>query len=253
MLYHIIGYRRKVVKSNLRSVFSDWSSTQINQTEKSFYKNLAHVLIESACVFALDKKALMKRVNVINPEVLDQLAEQNISAMFLGGHIANWEWGGMATGNFSPMHNLAVYLPLKNKFFDKMMRKTRSRLTQIDTLVASRNLYKAVLNTPRPFQVYILADQSPSREHHHRVDFLGKSTAFFDGPAKMIHKLKLGAVYLETRRIRSGYYEVELYPLFHDGSSLSAEKITEMYVRKLEESILKNPSDWLWSHKRWKF
>ena len=29
-------------------------------------------------------------------------------------------------------------------------------------------------------------------------------------------------------------------------------EITEKYVNFLENDILKNPSQWIWSHKRWK-
>lgn len=253
LLYKLAGYRKKVVRKNLADAFSHLSESERQKIEVQFYHNLVDVLVESAMVFALSREKLLRRVKVLNPEVLQELAHDNVSALFLGGHIANWEWGGMATGNYSPMHNLAVYLPLKNKMVDKMMRQTRSRLTKIDSLVASRDLYRAMLKTPRPFQVYIIADQSPSREHHHRVSFLGRDTAFFDGPAKMCKKLKLGAVYLETRRTKSGYYEVELKLMFKDASQLSEEGITASYAAYLEQSIRKNPSDWLWSHKRWKF
>lgn len=253
MLYRAVGYRKKVVRKNLDDVFPDKASDEIRKIEKQFYHNLVDVIVESGMVFALSREKLLKRVTVLNPEVLQELADENVSALFLGGHIANWEWGGMATGNYSPMHNLAVYLPLKNKTVDRLMRQTRSRLTKVDSLVPSKELYRAMVKMPRPFQVYIIADQSPAREHHHRVDFLGRSTAFFDGPAKMVKKLKMGAVYLETRRIKSGYYEVELKVMFKDASFLSEEQITATYAKYLEDSISKNPSNWLWSHKRWKF
>jgi KDO2-lipid IV(A) lauroyltransferase len=171
----------------------------------------------------------------------------------MGGHVGNWEWGGMAVGNFSPMHNVAVYLPLKNKWADKMMRKTRSRLTKVDDLVASPRLYKTLSLCPRPFQVYILSDQSPPRNSFVRVPFLNIPTAFFAGTPKMIRKLGVGLVYLETVRVRSGFYEVRLTLLTEEGSRLTEVELTNLYAQALESSIIKAPSDWLWSHKRWKF
>lgn len=253
VLYHLLGYRKKVVRKNLLGVFPLKDKAELHSIEKRFYRNLCDVLVESAMVFGLSRKVLLNRVRVLNPEVLDSLAANNVSALFLAGHFGNWEWGGMAVGNFSPMYNLAVYLPLKNKWINGLMKETRSRLTKVDLLVPSHSLYKAMLTAIRPFQVYIIADQSPSREHHHRVPFLGRSTAFFNGPAKMCKKMKLGAVYLETKRIKSGFYEVELKPMFLDASLLSEEEITQHYAHFLEQSILNYPSDWLWSHKRWKF
>lgn len=252
-LFRIAGYRKRVVRANLRGSFPDWSGNELDRQVRLFYKNFSDVLVENAIIFAMGKKALYKRIRVLNPELFDEMARENISALCIGGHVANWEWGGMAIGNASPMHNVAVYLPLKNRYVDRVMRQTRSRLTKLDTLVPSRDIFKALLRAPRPFQTYIIADQSPSREHHHRVEFLGRSTAFFNGPAKMMKKMKLGAVYIETRRTKRGHYEVELKLMFKDPARLSEEEITAMYAGYLEQTIRNRPADWLWSHKRWKF
>lgn len=253
LMYRVTGYRKKVVSGNLNRCFPNKSEEEKAIQMKAFYRNLAHVLTESVVVFAIRKETLMRRTRVLNPELFDELAAEGVSALCISGHIANWEWGGIAIGNCSPMHNVAVYLPLKNKYADRVMRQTRTRLTKLDTLVPSREIFRALLKAPRPFQTYIVADQSPSREHHHRVPFLGQDTAFFNGPAKMAHKMKLGMLFIETRRVAAGRYEVELKLLFKDGSRLPEEEITRLYASHLEAAILKNPADWLWSHKRWKF
>lgn len=253
LLGRVFRYRRKVVRANIKSSFPDLSENERLHVELGFYKNLAHVIIESTLVFNLDKYKLAKRVKVKNPELMDELCSQNVSALFISGHSANWEWAGMALGNHSGMHNIAVYLPLSNVYIDGVMQKARRRITQINTLVSSRNVFKALLKAPRPFQTYIIADQSPSKQHHCRVQFLGRSTAFFNGPAKMAHKLKLGMVYVHTVRTGNGFYEVELKLLFTDSSRHTEEEITALFARELESTIQANPSDWLWSHKRWKF
>lgn len=253
LLYRVTGYRKKVVQANLQRCFPHQSSPERSRTIRAFYRNLAHVLVESVVVHAIRKETLMRRTKVLNPELFEELAREGVSALCISGHIANWEWGGIAIGNASPVHNVAVYLPLKNNYADRMMRQTRTRLTKLDTLVPSREIFRALVKAPRPFQTYIVADQSPSRDHHHRVPFLGQDTAFFNGPAKMAKKLKLGMIFIETRRIANGRYEVELKLMFKDAANLSEEEITARYAAHLEAAIRKNPSDWLWSHKRWKF
>lgn len=229
------------------------SNASIRLIEQDFYQNLAHVIVESALVFNLNRQKLDLRVKVLNPELFTEMAAHNVSALCIGGHIANWEWAGMSIGNASPMHNVAVYLPLSNRYFNSLMQKARYRITKLDSLVPSRDIFRSLLKAPRPFQTYIIADQSPSRENHHRVMFLGQSTAFFNGPAKMAKKLKIGMIYIEPRRIRNGFYEVELKLLFKDPLEFEEHEITALYAKHLENTILANPSDWLWSHKRWKF
>ena len=253
MLFRVTGYRKSVARENLQRCFPDRDADWQRKTLRAFYKNLSHVLVESLVVFAVSKKTLMKRAVVLNPEVFERMAREGVSALCIGGHVANWEWAGIAIGNASLMHNVAVYLPLKNKYADRIMRETRQRLTKLDTLVPSREIFRALAKAPRPSQTYIVADQSPSREHHHRVMFLGRDTAFFNGPAKMAKKLKLGMIYIEPRRVASGRYEIELKLMFTDASALTEEEITARYAAHLEETIRQNPADWLWSHKRWKF
>ncbi len=253
ILYRVFRYRLKVVRYNLGKSFPSVPAKLLAKYEYDFYRNFADVLVESVMSLFVSRSFLLSRVKVINPELLTHIYNRNISSFFLGGHISNWEWGGMAVGNYSHMYNLAVYLPLKNSWADKVMRKSRSRLTKVDALVASSRLFRALSVSPRPFQVYILSDQSPPKNSFVRVPFLNSPTAFFAGTPKMIRKLRTGLVYLETSRVRSGYYEVRLTLLSEDGSLLTEEDLTLLYAKALETSILKAPSDWLWSHKRWKF
>lgn len=253
LLYDVARYRRNVVIANLRRAFPKASVSDMREVESAFYRNLSDILVESAMSLFISRSFLQKRVKVINPELLLELHEKNKSTFFLGGHIGNWEWGGMAAGNFSSMHNVAVYLPLKNKWVDHLMRKVRKRLTKVDVLIPSSRLYRYLASSRIPFQVYILSDQSPPKNNFVRVPFFDVSTAFFSGTPRMIQKLSAAVVYLETRRIRSGHYEVRLSLLNENGASVSEESILKLYASSLESSIIENPSDWLWSHKRWKF
>ena len=66
--------------------------------------------------------------------------------------------------------------------------------------------------------------------------------------------LKTGfpVAFIYIKKIRRGYYEVEVLRLFDDVSGLAEHEITEKHVRILEVNIRKHPEQWLWTHKRWK-
>ena len=57
----------------MKSSFPGLSEKERLKIELDFYKSLAHVIIESALVFNLDKHKLTKRVKVKNPELLEEL------------------------------------------------------------------------------------------------------------------------------------------------------------------------------------
>ena len=52
--------------------------------------------------------------------------------------------------------------------------------------------------------------------------------------------------------MKRGFYELEFKLICEEPLSLEYGGITEKYVHFLEKDILNNPSQWIWSHKRWK-
>jgi KDO2-lipid IV(A) lauroyltransferase len=59
-------------------------------------------------------------------------------------------------------------------------------------------------------------------------------------------------IYVDIRKVKRGFYELELVTLTDNPDSLPDGEITRLYVQHLEKSILTEPAYWLWSHKRWK-
>ena len=62
----------------------------------------------------------------------------------------------------------------------------------------------------------------------------------------------LPVIYYTVNKVQRGYYELEFKLLCSEPLSLPYGELTEKYVNFLEKDILKEPSQWIWSHKRWK-
>jgi KDO2-lipid IV(A) lauroyltransferase len=101
---------------------------------------------------------------------------------------------------------------------------------------------------------YIMAaDQSPSNTKNVIwVDFLVRKTAFLHGPEKYASRYNFPVFFVDIQRVKRGYYELELILLSENPAELEHGELTRRYAEKLEEAILKQPENWLWSHKRWK-
>ena len=57
---------------------------------------------------------------------------------------------------------------------------------------------------------------------------------------------------MNVKRPKRGYYEVTPELLFLEPKDTADGEICEKFTKRLEEEIIKEPSTWLWSHKRWK-
>jgi Kdo2-lipid IVA lauroyltransferase/acyltransferase len=250
---YVIKYRREVVYQNLRNSFPEKSEKEINKIAKHFYKNLADLVFETFKSFKMKKEVLQKRVKFKNQEVIDQLYVDKKNVFATLGHCGNWEWVGNRIALFLQHEGAAIYKPIHDKFFDNYMIGIRQKYK--DTLMID---YKRVFRTlvslkQKLFTVFILSDQSPPRtELNYFVDFLSQKTAFYDGMEKVARTLNYAVIYLDIKRVSRGFYEVEIIPITHDAKNTKEDFITKEYIRLLEKSIISQPDNWLWSHRRWK-
>lgn len=84
------------------------------------------------------------------------------------------------------------------------------------------------------------------------MDFLNQQTPVLFGAEIMAHDLDYSVVFFATRKIKRGYYKMELSLVAEKPSNTSWGQITESHTNKLEKEIIDQPAYWLWSHKRWK-
>ena len=54
------------------------------------------------------------------------------------------------------------------------------------------------------------------------------------------------------KRVKRGYYSMEMFDVTDKPKELADNELTQLYASLMEDSIRKQPEDWLWSHKRWK-
>jgi KDO2-lipid IV(A) lauroyltransferase len=72
------------------------------------------------------------------------------------------------------------------------------------------------------------------------------------GPGKGAVKNNTAVVYVAFHKVKRGYYSFKAIPLVENGSDHTPEQLTILYRNALEETIRNNPSNYLWSHRRWR-
>ncbi len=252
ILFHIVGYRKKVVMDNLRNSFPEKSVKEIKQIARKFYRHFSDIIVESIKLFTISSVELRKRQFLTNPELPQRLFDEKKSLMLVTGHIGNWEWAGTVTPFFVPYRSMVIYQKLSNRFFNKKIMNTRGRFG-LD-LVRTKNV-KSYFETHKDelIMVVSVSDQSPSSANRsYWTTFLNQPTAVQIGAERNARQSNMAVVYADIKKIKRGYYETTLQLLFENAGQTKVGEITEKFTRIIEEKIREKPEYWLWSHRRWK-
>jgi KDO2-lipid IV(A) lauroyltransferase len=179
-------------------------------------------------------------------------ADQGLSVVVLTGHQCNWEWLLLSSSVECRYPIDAVYKPLHNSFMNSLIFKMRSRFGARP--LAMKDVFRSIIKNKTEIRVLaMVADQTPAGgEIQYFTKFLNRNSGFFVGADKIVKNTGYPVIFLDMKRVKRGYYEAKFYPLVPDADSQSEFPIIEEYAHLLEDSILKNPGDWLWSHRRWK-
>jgi KDO2-lipid IV(A) lauroyltransferase len=252
-LEHVLHYRQAVIYGNLVKSFPEKSAAELKKIQRAFYRNFSDTLMETFKSLRISKAEMQKRYRLRNPEVLQQLKEKNKGLILVMGHNTNFEWVAMGLPLVVPQECFAVYHPLKNKLYNQKVVEIREQFGL--KLFRMKETYPFMLNNATPAPLYLfMADQSPHKgKIKYRTPFLNQSTAVHLGVENLAKACNLAVVFINIYRVKRGYYEIEPKLLFEDVQETPRYTITKAHVAALEDLIKRDPANWLWSHKRWKY
>ena len=252
LIYHLIGYRKSVVVNNISNSFPDKSPQEIKRIASLFYQHLCDLIVETIKMFSISKEELIRRCKVRNPELLQQYFDQGKSIIIPGGHYANWEMTATATDIQIAHQAIGAYSPLKDRFMNDQIRKSRSRfglkLVPIQELKNFFSEYDGM-----PMAMIFGSDQSPRNvDKAYWTNFLNQDTGVMFGTEKYAHEYDYPVIYGKIDKLKRGYYEFEFILITDQPKSTRYGEISEAHTRILEKAIIDQPEYWLWSHRRWK-
>ena len=254
-MYHVVRYRRKVVRDNLVKSFPEKTPQEIKKIEKHFYRDFCDFFVESCKLLTVKPAALKKRVTVTNPEVMRELYEKKKSVFMAMHHSGNWEWLWKVMDEVSPHHPCAIYKKFKNHYFDDLVLYARTNHADVaDGLIEDKDTLRGLRARKGNLDaIYILSDQSPrGLKTDYWTEFLHRDTCWFTGLEKLAKIFDYPVVYVENVRVKRGHYRVTFKTITENPQQTEDGFIMEQYVRSIERFIHENPDNWLWSHRRWK-
>lgn len=253
IVYYIIGYRKKLVLNNLKLAFPEKSEKELLKLRKKSYSHFVDIFMEMIKTFTISKKVLDKHYKYTNIELLQELKKDGKSVILMSAHYANWEWI-IGMNSFLNYNAIAAFSKLSNPYFNNKIKKTREKFGV--TLLPSSKISAAMLyNYKHQIQsIYgLLSDQSPKlKGKTYWSSFLNVKVPIHTGGEMIAKKYDLNIVFLDTKKVKRGYYETTLSIITTNASKHSEYEITEMYLRKVEGQIKAQPENYFWTHKRFK-
>ena len=248
-----MGYRKKIVRSNLKKAFPDKSEKELIWIEKKFYKHFCDITLEAFKSFKMNPKEMQKRMVFKNLDVLTQFEKENRSVIIMCGHYSSWEWM-LSIGYHTVSQGYGIYTPIMNKYLNKLIIEIRKKhrgdlISRYSAIQKIKNL-----NEEGTLAVYgFVSDQSPRpKPKSYWRPFLGIKVPVFMGAEIIAREFDFGVVYAKINRVKRGYYKASFELISDQPKKTEVNRITDTFTEWLEQDIYCDPTQYLWTHRRFK-
>lgn len=253
LVYHVIGYRRETVRENLAHAFPNKSAQERLEIEKKSYRYMCDMFIEMIKTMTISRAEINKRYVVTNIDEYLEIEKKGKSIALMCAHYASYEWA-ISMNHKITFEGFAIYKKIANPYFDKLVRKIRSRFKA--TLITTKKTKSCIEENHKNgiLALYGFAsDQTPRITNKtYWNTFMGTETPIHVGAEVLAKTYDMNVTYLKSKRIKRGFYQASIELLTDDIQSVPDYKISENFIRKVEIQINEAPEFYLWSHKRWK-
>lgn len=254
LLYYVVRYRRRVVFRNLKRSFPEKPAREIGKIARKFYRHLTDSFIELVYPLNMGEKEHRRRFQFRNPGLLEDLYSQKRNILLLMSHYGNWEWLSLLP-RITDYTCLAIYKPLQNKRFDKMVLDLRSKYGVV--AVPMESTLRSLIRYEQakvPVVLYSLADQRPQWINiRYWARFMNQDSPVMAGTEKLSRRFNMAVVFMKVIKMRRSCYEIELVPVSMEPVKEAEFAMTRRYFDMVEDQIREEPAFYLWSHNRWKY
>ena len=252
-LFEIIGpiFRsKKLIHTNIKKAFPKNNSVEIKKLTKLMWNNYGRVFAEYMFIKDFRFEKIDSKIEIIGQEILDEIKKSNKPVVFISGHFSNFELMAMQIEK-AGIKLSAIYRPLNNIFLNRIMEKIRKKYickNQIKKGIAgTRELIKFQRNN---YSIALMIDQRVSEGE--KVNFFNQEAYTTTIPAQLAKKFNMPIVPIFIERVNATNFKIKISKPINFLKSDSIKDITSKLNVIIEEMILKNPTQWIWSHNRWK-
>ena len=235
---------KNIKKANLRN------KNDLKKIASNVLGNYGRIFAEYVHLKNFRNNKLKEFISIEGMNHLENLRKNKRKAVFVSGHFNNFELMAMQIEK-AGIELATIYRPLNNFFLNKTMeqiRKDNICKNQIKKgRAGSREIIRYLNNGT---SIAVMIDQRV-RE--------GEKIKFFDNyattttiPAQLVKKYNCDLVPVYIERKNKNYFKMYISEPIKIEKNKSVLEITKFLNNLLEQMILKNVDQWIWTHNRWK-
>jgi len=253
IVFNLIGYRKNVILNNLKVAFPDKSLDELKMIRKTFYRHFTDLYLEAVKTLTMSPDTLLKRVRITNENEFKEFFKKHQNVILMSSHHCNYEWL-ISVNAYMEQPLYLVYKKLENKYFNWLMKRSRSKLGA--TLVPTKDIINVIredIKNDRQGSYGFLSDQNPllNKASYWRK-FFGVRVPVFTGTELLSKRYDLPVIFLRTRKVKRGYYEITMEVISENSKDIKFYQITDRFFELLENQIKEQPEYYFWTHKRFK-
>ena len=241
---------KKTIFINIKKSIPNLSEKQISKISKNMWSNYGRILSDYIYIKDFRNSKLNKFLEIEGNEILDKVKKNKKPVIFISGHFDNFELMAMQIEK-SGIKLAAIYRPLNNIFLNKIMEKIRKKhicKNQIKKGISGiRDIIKL---TKDDTSIAIMIDQRVSEGIE--SNFFNRKALTTTIPAQLVKKFHYKVVPVDIKRINKHNFKIKFHKPISFDQDETIESITLKLNKWLETIIFSNPTQWIWSHNRWK-
>ena len=250
-LFFIIGpffKSKKVVDKNINIFFKKNSLLDKSKIISGMWKNYGKTFIEY--IFLNKFRKENTHILIRGEENLKQVTHNGNQVIFISGHFANFELMSMEiTKKNIPL--ATIYRPLNNFLLNPLMEYLRKKYICNNQIKKGINGVRETIEyIKKKHCIALMIDQRVSEGE--KINFFDKPALTTTLPAQLSTKFNLDIIPVFIKRDENDNFHIGFQKSISPNNFENKFELTKKLNEILEEMIIKNPSQWIWTHNRWK-
>ena len=246
---------KHITKQNIKIGLGEIDEKKETEIIDSMWSNIGRTFAEYSFLNDFKfNKTNFNHIKINGIKYLDEIKKNNESSIFYSGHFANFELMAMELDKFG-IKCAAIYRPLNNFLLNPLMEYLRMKYICPNQIPKGRMGMREIISKVKDgYSIALMVDQRVSEGP--RALFFSKPAHTTTIPAQLALKYNCKLVPISLERKEGANFEMTIHEPYKVEKTGNDEKDTKNITIKInqviEKMILKNPTQWIWSHNRWK-